>query len=76
MSFEAGLRAFGYGLPPDTEVPPSTVVEAFQRHFRPAKIDGHYDRECEAILAALLHDFDPSSAFALRDNPTWRNPQT
>ena len=55
-SFESGLRAFGYGLPPNTDVPPSTVIEAFQRHFRPAKIDGHYDPECEAILAALLQE--------------------
>ena len=33
---------------------PEIVIEAFQRHFRPAKIDGRADAECEAILAALL----------------------
>jgi N-acetylmuramoyl-L-alanine amidase len=58
VPFEAGLRGFGYGLPPDVEVPLTTVTEAFQRHFRPAKIDGRADAECEAILASLLHEID------------------
>jgi N-acetylmuramoyl-L-alanine amidase len=58
VPFETGLRAFGYGLPPDTDVPVPIVVEAFQRHFRPAKIDGRADTECEAILAALLREID------------------
>ncbi len=58
IPFEAGLRAFGYGLPPDVNVPVSTVIEAFQRHFRPARIDGRCDAECEAILAALLQEID------------------
>jgi N-acetylmuramoyl-L-alanine amidase len=56
MSFEEGLRAFGYGLRPETDVNLETAIAAFQRHFRPAKIDGVADRECEAILAALLDD--------------------
>jgi N-acetylmuramoyl-L-alanine amidase len=58
VPFETGLRAFGYGLPPDMDVPVPIVVEAFQRHFRPAKIDGRADTECEAILAALLREID------------------
>ena len=52
--FMEGLRAFGYGLRPDVDVADEVVVSAFQRHFRPSKIDGIVDRECEAILAALL----------------------
>ena len=56
--FEDGLRAFGYGLMPDMDVPAKTVIEAFQRHFRPARIDGIADKECEAILAALLTHID------------------
>jgi N-acetyl-anhydromuramyl-L-alanine amidase AmpD len=40
------------------DVSTSTVIEAFQRHFRPAKIDGIADKECEHILAALLADID------------------
>jgi len=58
VSFEDGLRAFGYGLRPDMDVPAETVITAFQRHFRPARIDGVADRECEAILAALLGEID------------------
>jgi N-acetylmuramoyl-L-alanine amidase len=58
VPFTDGLRAFGYGLPPDMDVPAETVIEAFQRHWRPAKIDGVADKECEAILAALLAEVD------------------
>ena len=58
VSFEDGLRAFGYGLKPDMDVPAETVIEAFQRHWRPARIDGAVDAECEAILAALLPEID------------------
>ena len=58
VSFEDGLRAFGYGLSPDMDVETSKVIEAFQRHFRPSKIDGIADQECERILAALLVEID------------------
>ena len=58
VPFEAGLRAFGYGLRPDVDVRTETVIEAFQRHFRPARIDGVADIECERILAALLAEID------------------
>jgi N-acetyl-anhydromuramyl-L-alanine amidase AmpD len=34
------------------------VIEAFQRHWRPGRIDGIADRECEVILAALLQHVD------------------
>lgn len=53
-SFREGLRRFGYGLSPDMEVPDSTVISAFQRHFRPLQIHGAEDEECRRILAALL----------------------
>ena len=33
-------------------------IEAFQRHWRPLRIDGLADAECEAILAALLKKID------------------
>ena len=58
VPFEDGLRAFGYGLRPDMDVPKETVIQAFQRHFRPAKIDGVADEECKRILAALLGSRD------------------
>jgi len=54
QSFEEGLKAFGYGLKPDMDVPAEMVITAFQRHFRPAKLDGIADDECARILAALL----------------------
>ena len=50
----AALSRYGYGLPPHTEVPLETVITAFQRHFRPSAVDGTWDAECAAILAALL----------------------
>ena len=46
-----GLAAYGYDI---DGVPLATVVGAFQRHFRPARIDGAADAETTARLAALL----------------------
>ncbi|HWD50710.1 MAG TPA: N-acetylmuramoyl-L-alanine amidase [Rhizomicrobium sp.] len=48
------LARYGYGLPPDADVPMEKVVTAFQRHFRPSKLDGVWDSECGALLAGLL----------------------
>jgi len=47
------LACFGYGIEPAVAVPLETAVTAFQRHFRPARIDGHLDAECLSILTAL-----------------------
>jgi N-acetylmuramoyl-L-alanine amidase len=52
--FEAALARFGYGVPPQVDVPLEQVISAFQRHFRPSCIDGIADRECEGILGGLL----------------------
>jgi N-acetylmuramoyl-L-alanine amidase len=48
------LARYGYGLAPDADVPMEKVVTAFQRHFRPSKLDGVWDSECGALLAGLL----------------------
>jgi N-acetyl-anhydromuramyl-L-alanine amidase AmpD len=48
------LKSYGYGVPPDVDVPLEKVITAFQRHFRQRKVDGVWDRECDAALAALL----------------------
>lgn len=50
------LAALGYGIRVDGTYGPQTqaVVAAFQRHWRPARIDGHADRETQAQLEALL----------------------
>jgi N-acetylmuramoyl-L-alanine amidase len=44
------LGRFGYDLGAGTE----KVVIAFQRHFRPGKLDGVWDPECARLLASLL----------------------
>lgn len=52
--FATGLARYGYGVPPEVDIPLECVITAFQRHFRPARIDGVVDAECVAILAGLL----------------------
>ena len=44
------LARFGY----DPAAPQDKVITAFQRHFRPKKLDGVWDAECAAILEGLL----------------------
>lgn len=48
----AALQRYGYA--PPVAVPPREIVKAFQRHFRPARIDGMADPETRALLAGLL----------------------
>lgn len=50
------LAAYGYGLPVTGEMDALTIktIIAFQRHFRPSKLDGLWDAECESLLQALL----------------------
>ena len=50
------LAAFGYGTACSGLYDPPTagVVRAFQRHFRPGRIDGVADAETRGTLAALL----------------------
>jgi N-acetylmuramoyl-L-alanine amidase len=56
LGLQESLRAYGYGIPcsgdycEDTEF----VVAAFQRHFRPALVDGRADRSTLETLDALL----------------------
>jgi len=54
--FQAALATWGYGLVADGRYGPQTaaVVAAFQRHFRPARIDGRADGESRALLTGLL----------------------
>jgi len=44
------LTRYGY----DPNAPLDKVITAFQRHFRPAKLDGQWDGECAGLLASLL----------------------
>ena len=47
----AQLAAYGYGV---SDAPLDAVITAFQRHFRPARVDGVADAETMARLAAVL----------------------
>lgn len=53
---QAGLRRFGYGLDVTGTFDAATeqVVRAFQRHFRPARVNGVADPSTRDTLAALL----------------------
>ena len=52
----AGLHRLGYGLKPGGEYDEATkaTVEAFQRHWRPSKVDGVADGETRATLMGVL----------------------
>ncbi|HZQ39410.1 MAG TPA: N-acetylmuramoyl-L-alanine amidase [Rhizomicrobium sp.] len=51
------LTRYGY----DPDAPLDTVITAFQRHFRPQKLDGEWDGECAGILSGLLRLKDCNS---------------
>jgi N-acetylmuramoyl-L-alanine amidase len=48
-----------YGYDPDA--PLDKLITAFQRHFRPQKLDGVWDDECAGLLADILSRLPPSS---------------
>ena len=60
LTLQSKLWAFGFGVPrsgtfcADTE----TIVAAFQRHHRPARVDGRADESTRATLDALLQSSD------------------
>ncbi len=53
---EAALRRIGYPVP-DL----ATTIAAFQRHWRPTRVDGFADAGTRARLADLLHVLDPAA---------------
>ena len=56
VALQSGLARYGYRLDPTGvfNVQTERVVTAFQRHFRPAALDGVADPETGSILASLL----------------------
>ncbi len=50
------LNAYGYGIEPTGVLDAASmiVVRAFQRHFRPSRVDGRLDRSTYDTLARLL----------------------
>ena len=49
---QPALQRFGY--PPPGDVAPVEIVKAFQRRFRPARVDGEADQETRSLLGELL----------------------
>lgn len=54
------LARYGYEVDPSAPEPErlAAVVAAFQRHFRPARVDGVLDAETRAVLGALSASID------------------
>ena len=55
LELQSQLRDYGYAIEPTGLVDGATefVVKAFQRHFRPARVDGHIDASTIATLRRL-----------------------
>ena len=55
-ALQAMLALYGYGieLTGVYDAPTRAVVAAFQRHFRPARVDGEADASTVATLRALI----------------------
>jgi len=60
LASDLGPEALGrYGYDPDA--PQDKLIMAFQRHFRPKKLDGRWDGECGRLLSGLLRLIGPAS---------------
>ena len=62
MALQQDLARHGFGLDASGVYDEATrlVVVAFQRHFRPTRLDGVADAETRGLLAGLLNGLDPS----------------
>ena len=56
VHFRQLLKDYGYAVGPD-EAALKLATEAFQRHFRPSKVDGVIDVESTAILECLVRRY-------------------
>ena len=64
------LAAYGYGLAPDADAAEvATVVRAFQRHFRPARVDGTVDASTLDTLERLAAAVPGGALPAARSAP-------
>ena len=61
-ALQAMLALYGYGLELTGvyDAPTRAVVAAFQRHFRPARVDGQADASTVATLRALIDALNPA----------------
>ena len=67
LNMQQALAKYGYSVPTTGKYdgPTMDVVGAFQRHFRPARVDGIADHSTLTTLHALLSSLPPE-AFASR----------
>ena len=58
MALQGMLKLYGYGIEVDSifGARTKTVIEAFQRHFRPSRVDGVADQSTVVTLHKLLRD--------------------
>ena len=56
VALQKSLREYGYGIEASGDYDSATVevVTAFQRHFRPERVDGHADPSTRSTLQELL----------------------
>jgi N-acetyl-anhydromuramyl-L-alanine amidase AmpD len=66
--FRRLLKDYGYAVGPD-DAALKLATEAFQRHFRPAKIDGVIDVESTAILECLVRRYQSAPYRAVEVRP-------
>lgn len=62
-NMQAAFRRYGYNMPANGKFDGATmeVVTAFQRHFRPERVDGIADQSTMATLHALLTSLPPDA---------------
>lgn len=60
------LAAYGYGVAPagPLDAPLESVLAAFQRHFRPARVDGRLDASSRDTLERLVAALPPAATVA------------
>jgi N-acetylmuramoyl-L-alanine amidase len=65
---QEALKRYGYGIETNGKYdgPTTEVVTAFQRHFRPARVDGVADHSTLTTLQALLASLPSETAVASR----------
>jgi N-acetylmuramoyl-L-alanine amidase len=63
-AMQTAFARYGYGIPTHGKFdgPTMEVVTAFQRHFRPERVDGIADQSTMATLHALLASLPPDAA--------------
>src|SRR6516165_1877643 len=68
VALQKSLREYGYGIEANGEYDwtPLEVVTAFQRHFRPERVDGHADPSTRNTLQELLDSRGRARAMAVR----------